>query len=1144
MKSIVLLPFLVLVFLHSNAQSVIHFNKCGTDERELSLLQTEPDAYAWQEEAMRNAMDAMPEAIAARITDPTESCPNGVRIIPIYFHVLHDNGSENFGGDNNFTTSEIQSAVDQLNMHYQGTNPQLSRVQDQFWADGRVSSNTCIQFCWNPTDVNRIDVTTAPHAVSLFDSSGVIMPRIRDHRDAVSSPYQNKCQYLNIYTGRYGLNQFSNGGLLGYAWNIFSSSAGVRIDDNIFVPNGPITNVGDTRGVTMAHEVGHYLGLPHIWGQSNIDNWNTLTAATFCGIDDGFADTPNQARPASGPGGVAGGVPIYTQNYVMAHCGNTIMWTNIMDYSNNAWTVNFTEDQVDFMNLYLTQAENLLPSQPANCDTTGGFLNGETKCTGLAIGCDAGPINPSVDTIRVCGTDTINLNTYLQTWNWIAGKSPATEYTWRRGSLSGSLVDFPAKTIVSGNSPVCTPDTLNYFLNMKCTTSGAEEEAGKVVVLSYLTPEQLLARYLRDGDCENGPGPVYSMADSLADCHNLMSFIGQTSPTFPTTVSGEIVYDVAFDSLIVGPCCNFPCTATDTAEYRCEFTGGDCDGVAWSGGSMFVLSPCPDLDFDDTFDGYETNLVSIFDPNGYINDIYYYSDPERHTTWDEVTDYYYDGDGCNFGSDIPIYTSMGCDTDNNGIPNGYIALGTITLSSPMPAPSAPTIEYSLNGDMDCVYEAVPHCWDDDITPSIPIEVCGASDLDDITFSVLSGAGCVEEHTVAKPDCPDCGPPGGCVSTTWPGGSESVCSGGYLADGFPILDLSGPSDPLNDVFWMNGPYGEPWAQSYSNEPYDNPNYLGPQIMTDPSTGLPGIQIYFAYSVCDDDADPETPPVVIPLGEYEVTVEPTPNGLITPVCLGSDSLNFYVEVELFTNAQANTFTATNSYNAGTLSFTDPGTQLLGPFPNGTDVTIDFAIDGGCSSNQTFNTGCLNSSCTTPEILYADTCVLNPNTNAVEYFVVASITGGTTSFLVELTNDLNDDTAYVSMQQPTIALGPFATSQTITYTATDYANAYCSESTTIEFDICTLIGVSEVDPIDVRVYPNPADEIVNFSFESGLNGEQIGLNVYDVLGQVVLKSNSSISNNRIELDVRSLESGLYLAEINSETKRLFRVIRFVKE
>jgi len=48
----------------------------------------------------------------------------------------------------------------------------------------------------------------------------------------------------------------------------------------------------------LAHEIGHYLGLPHIWGDVN---------GGGCGGDDGFADTPNQAQQYFGcPNGCVG----------------------------------------------------------------------------------------------------------------------------------------------------------------------------------------------------------------------------------------------------------------------------------------------------------------------------------------------------------------------------------------------------------------------------------------------------------------------------------------------------------------------------------------------------------------------------------------------------------------------------------------------------------------------------------------------------------------------------------------------------------------------------------------------------------------------------------------------------------------------
>ncbi|MBL4587167.1 MAG: T9SS type A sorting domain-containing protein, partial [Flavobacteriales bacterium] len=661
----------------------------------------------------------------------------------------------------------------------------------------------------------------------------------------------------------------------------------------------------------------------------------------------------------------------------------------------------------------------------------------------------------------------------------------------------------------------------------------------------YLTPEQLLARYLQDGDCENGPGPVYSAADLAANCDDLMTFIAQSNPTFPTTVSGEIAYEVSFDSLVVGPCCSFPCTRMDTAEYRCEFSTSECTGIAVSGGFMTILSPCPDLDFDDSFIGYETNLVSLFDPNGYVNDFYYFSDPERTVPFDPATDYIYDGDGCLFGSNIIIYTSLGCDLDQNGVPNGYVNLGTVTPSAPMPFPSAPTVEYSLNGDMDCVYEAVPHCWDDDITPSIPIEICGASDLDAITFSVLSGGGCVMEHTVVKPSCPDCGDPGGCVSTTYAGGSESVCSNSYLAGGFPSVDLIDANDPFSQVFWSDGPIEEPGVQIFQ-EPQDQPNWEGPMLVSDPASGLPETQVFFAYSLCDDDADPMTPAVYIPLGEYEVIVEPIPDGRITPVCIDGDSLNFYIEVELFSNAQSNTLTASNSVNSDELSFSTPSTQLFGPYANGTDVSVTFSIDGGCSfQSETFNTACLSTSCVVPEIIYSDTCFLNPGNGEIEYWIETRITGATVGYLFEVTNDLTDDTTYMNMFNPVAGIGPFSSPQTVEVVVADYTNGACFSSSEVSMDQCLLTGITESETdLNILLYPNPARGFITLQTQGeGLNKNYM-VSMYDVVGKLLIRKNGILSGQGMNLSLSNIGAGVYLIRVRDEQRQTSEVLRFVKE
>lgn len=1104
---------------------------------------SEPEAFDLYRQAEQYAEDMLPVVAAMRTTDPTEMCPDGVRIIPIYMHVLHNGGSENFTGDNNFTVGEIQTAINTLNMHYQGTDPRLNRVQDQFWADGIISANTCIQFCWKTTDINRVNLNVPSNAAGVVGANGLII----DGADSqTASPLQSKCQYLNLYTGRYGVG-ISGGGGLGHTWNIFSSFAGVRIDDNIFVPGGAITNPVDNIGVTTTHEIGHYFGLPHIWGKANIDSAATVgitaSANFFCGLDDGMADTPNQGRPSSGPGP---GVPTYFQNEVVIQCGDTIMWTNYMDYSSNAWQVNFTKDQADFMDLYLTQAENLLPSLPG-CDGSGGFLDGEALCDASALLCTSTLINTPHDTVRICGSDTINFNQYTQDWGYNGSVSAASEFSWRLGSLSGSLVDFPAKTIVSGNSPICTPDTLEFFLNIKCVPSGSEALGGKVVVLSYLTAEELLDRYLKNGDCENGPGPVYSAADLAADCDELMTFTALNAPTFPTNVSGEVAFSVAFASLVVGPCCDQPCVLSDTASYQCEWTPGQCPGVAYSGGFMTVLTPCPDLDFADAYDGYENNLISVFDPNGYINDFYYYYDSNRTEEFDTILDYIYDGDGCHFGSDITIYVAMGCDTNNTGVPNGYIPTGTITLSSPAPWPQAPTLDYSLNGDMDCVYSATPFCSLDAVDPSpIPIEVCGAADLDDIDFTVTSEYGCIREFTLAKPDCPDCGPPpGGCPGTTYAGGTETICSGQTMADGFPEIELTGSVSPLNEVFWTNGPIGEPWVQTFPVQPDGLPTYMGPIQHSNPQSGVPELHIFFAHMICDDDDDPETPAVIIPMGDYEVWVNPTPDGHAVPICLPGDSLNFYLDVELFSNPMSETYTASNSYDASTLSFSAPGVQQFGPFPNASPVSVDFSIDGGCTATtQAYDPECLSTACTNPEVSFTDTCVVDSVNWTVAYYIQTQIIGNTDGYLFEVTNDANSDIGYMNLLNPWAGIGPFSTPDDVVVTVSNYTYPGCETSQTVSFDPCLITDLIDGVDAEIILYPNPSTDMVILEKENGWRSRSV-IQVRDAAGKLLITQKTDPSNSsKLRLDVSHLASGLYLVSVvqeNSDQEKVMRMLRY---
>ena len=82
------------------------------------------------------------------------------------------------------------------------------------------------------------------------------------------------------------------------------------------------------------------------------------------------------------------------------------------------------------------------------------------------------------------------------------------------------------------------------------------------------------------------------------------------------------------------------------------------------------------------------------------------------------------------------------------------------------------------------------------------------------------------------------------------------------------------------------------------------------------------------------------------------------------------------------------------------------------------------------------------------------------------------------------------------------------------------------------CTLSTTIDEETIGeeaVFVYPNPAKEFINVEF-SGLNDENISIEITDVFGKVVQKEISKNENQMFNLNVSSLAAGYYVLKISS--------------
>ena len=299
MKKIILFTFFILFsFSFASAQQ----RNCGTIQH---LQYLKGNDLQLENKMMQNeiALQSWIQTLAA-----FNSMNITIITIPVVVHVVYYNSTENI------STAQVQSQIDILNEDFRRLNADASNTPSIFQA---VAADTEIEFCLATTDPNGNSTTgitrTSTSQTSFSTNDGV------KYSSSGGVNAWNTAKYLNIWVCDI------SGGILGYAQfpGGPSSSDGVVCDYAYFGNIGTATSPYDL-GRTATHEVGHWLNLRHIWGDSNCGN-------DYCN-DTPLHNTENYGCPSYPHLSTCSGTPIE-------------MTMNYMDYTDDACMNMFSQDQ-------------------------------------------------------------------------------------------------------------------------------------------------------------------------------------------------------------------------------------------------------------------------------------------------------------------------------------------------------------------------------------------------------------------------------------------------------------------------------------------------------------------------------------------------------------------------------------------------------------------------------------------------------------------------------------------------------------------------------------------------------------------------------------------------------------------------------
>ena len=383
------------------------------------------------------ASPVLPDSFETWLQPLIEAGAGGSRTIytiPVIVHVIHN--GEATGTGSNLSQAQVNSQLQILNEDFRKLNADISSVPSA-WTG--VAADCEVNFCFAVVDpsgntltepgINRINRNSSgfsapPYGTSYVD--GTIKP----------ATIWNPNNYLNIWclslgSGLLGYATFPNPGSSGLGG--LSAPYGSSTSDGVVILNTAFGNTGSAaapynKGRTVTHEIGHWVGLRHVWGDGSCAN-------DFCN------DTPTQQASNYG-----------CPSFPNVTCGNSPngdMFMNYMDYVNDACMYMFSNDQK-------ARVQAIMLNSPMR-----NALTQSVKCNN-PIALDAGInsiVNPSGNICDATIIPSVILKNYGATTltscdiNYKVDNNSILIQNWTGSLASGQSVTipFPAMAVAIGS---------------------------------------------------------------------------------------------------------------------------------------------------------------------------------------------------------------------------------------------------------------------------------------------------------------------------------------------------------------------------------------------------------------------------------------------------------------------------------------------------------------------------------------------------------------------------------------------------------------------------------------------------------------------------------------------------------------------